>query len=581
MADMFSEFGIEINLGVSGFDNIMSAFSRLASEGGKIGKTTDQISDAMRRLASAMADAINVDGAKKFAEAMRTADSSIRARLLQEIANNAEKLRTIQKALAKSLNDLVNPPGNGGESNVDRLIESGKRLLALWGKIKVAIKPAKKIYDFTNALATLNMQLRMLHYSSGMAVASLKAFGAVAELYGGSAQSIASYTERHKVQEARAQRGLGLGHFQETEWQFGFRYLPGEDAMARRRRAIEHAATLDEESRIAFAKMEDPSGYRDILAWAKRGVKDFDEFQAYVHRVTSMQTSDGRTIYDAATEESEKYKESVAKLKVQLDAAKQEFLLGVLPTIRRLVDTISNFVDGFNRLSPATKRAVGQFIAAIGLATSAILLYATLKNYFGGILKALRGVEAASAAGSIGGGIGSAGGKLIGGKASILLGVVDAVGGLTQRQIQIHSLSVVQQVLTSWYNQWRYAYMISGGAISGQLGIKAMMEDGVDEATASFIAKAAHHKSLFQKQQSIDNENLYNKLGEIISMSQIGENALITRSTSYISGNVNTNNDNRTVTVNQSFISTGDISRDASIAGNSMRNSVKAVLLDI
>lgn len=69
--------------------------------------------------------------------------------------------------------------------------------------------------------------------------------------------------------------------------------------------------------------------------------------------------------------------------------------------------------------------------------------------------------------GSMGQSMGSAAGSAAGGAIGIFAQAVDAVGGLVQRQIQIHSLSVLEKVVEKWHNEWA-GYTLSRGGILGQ-----------------------------------------------------------------------------------------------------------------
>ena len=402
MADKenFSEFGIDIGLSASGFDSVLAKFKHLASEGEKIGKTTNEITEAMKRLKAAMEHALNVDTANKGRSLFSETDPAKRRILSQQIANNFERLKTLQTAAQKAQNDFLNPPGKGAN-----LIETLAKIGVAWTQLHVAMKPIKTMYRWVDGVAQLNMQLRMLHYSSGMAIASLKSYGNAASLYGGSANSVAAYNERHQVQLARARRGLGMGHFQEAAWQFGFRFDANEDPNARFRRAIEHMRRLSPTDQLAFAKLEAPGREKELMAWAKRGVKSYDDFKKYMDAVANMRTVGGKNLFETVSKESEQLSESQKKLSAEFDAAKSEFAALFLPVLRNLTETLSSVIKWFNSFDPIVKRAlfaIGALTAAAFAAAGTFKALKTIKGILGG-LSAI-GSGAGGAASGAGGG---------------------------------------------------------------------------------------------------------------------------------------------------------------------------------
>lgn len=575
MADKenFSEFGIDIGLSASGFDSVLAKFKHLASEGEKIGKTTNEITEAMKRLKAAMEHALNVDTANKGRSLFSETDPAKRRILSQQIANNFERLKTLQTAAQKAQKDFLNPPGKGAS-----LIETLAKIGVAWTQLHVAMKPIKTMYRWVDGVAQLNMQLRMLHYSSGMAIASLKSYGNAASLYGGSANSVAAYNERHQVQLARARRGLGMGHFQEAAWQFGFRFDANEDPNARFRRAIEHMRRLSPTDQLAFAKLEAPGREKELMAWAKRGVKSYDDFKKYMDAVANMRTVGGKNLFETVSKESEQLSESQKKLSAEFDAAKSEFAALFLPVLRNLTETLSSVIKWFNSFDPIVKRAlfaIGALTAAAFAAAGTFKALKTIKGILGG-LSAIGGGAGGAASGAGGGFAGGAGGaagglaKSAGGAlaAGIGGGVISAAGTAGMGYLVY---TIANDVLVPWFTAWKAVNMITSYDPKHKKEMMNYMKaGGIDEREASRLLLGGLQKIQFRDQQFADHKALYKRIGEIVAVAQSGENAQTVRATSYIGGNVQTNNDNRQLTVNQTFVSSGNVQTDAEVAKSEM-----------
>jgi len=571
MAENFSEFGIDIGLSASGFDSVLSKFKHLASEGEKIGKTTNEITEAMKRLKAAMEHSLNLDSVNKNRTLLTETDPDKRRTLTQQIANNAERLKTLQDAAAKAQEDFLNPKGNG-----EGLLSLLKKVGVAWGQVYVAMKPVRVMYRWVDGVAQLNMQLRMLHYSSGMAIASLKAYGNVASLYGGSANSVASYNERHQVQLARARRGLGLGHFQEAAWQFGFRFDANEDPNARFRRAIEHMRKLSPTDQLAFAKLEAPGREKELMAWAKRGVQSYDSFKAYMDSVANIKTVGGKKLFDEVSKESEQLTESQKKLSAEFDAAKAEFAATFMPILRQVTDALSSAIQGFNSLKPETKRAlfaIGGFVAAVIAATSA---FAALKT-IGGIISGLKGIGGAAAGGGgfaggapTKGGIGGLGRG--GGAAGLAWGLYQVTNDVTkaiQLKIIADSLVDIHNVTQAFYRSWQTNALARGG-------IKLPMKLSDDNKYTSakeleLLMKSGERQRTSERYEEAALKKIRSVVVASRKMSANGENAQLARITNNnIAGDVK--NDNRTINVNQTFVTSGDVGEDASTAKREMQS---------
>lgn len=574
MADKenFSEFGIDIGLSASGFDSVLAKFKHLASEGEKIGKTTNEITEAMKRLKAAMEHALNVDTANKGRSLFSETDPAKRRILSQQIANNFERLKTLQTAAQKAQKDFLNPPGKGAN-----LIETLAKIGVAWTQLHVAMKPIKTMYRWVDGVAQLNMQLRMLHYSSGMAIASLKSYGNAASLYGGSANSVAAYNERHQVQLARARRGLGLGHFQEAAWQFGFRFDANEDPNARFRRAIEHIRKLSPTDQLAFAKLEAPGREKELMAWAKRGVKAYDDFKKYMDSVANLKTVGGKNLYEEVSRESEQLSESQKKLSAEFDAAKSEFAATFLPVLKSLTDTLASAVKWFNSFEPSTKRAmfvIGAFVTAVIVATSAFKALGTIKGILGGLggLKGLGG-----AAGGAGGGFagGAAGGTprvggMGGGAAGLAWGVYQVTNDVTKAiQLKIISDNIVDvhQVLQAFYRSWQTISLARGGI---KLPMTISESKYTSQKELELLMKSGERQRTSERYEEAALKKIRAVVASSRSMGESGEMAQLARVTNNnISGDVK--NDNRTFNIEQHFVSSGDVRKDAEDARDAMQ----------
>lgn len=581
MADKenFSEFGIDIGLSASGFDSVLAKFKHLASEGEKIGKTTNEITEAMKRLKAAMEHSLNVDTANKGRSLFSETDPAKRRILSQQIANNVQKLNTLQSAAAKAENDILNPAGK--KTKIEDLVGAVSKLGVAWTSVWASTKTIRMMYRWVDGIAQMNMQLRMLHYSSGLGIESLKSFGNAAALYGGSAATVSSYEEQYQMQISRAKRGLGLGNLEEAAWQYGFRFDANENAQERFERAIKEmrSGKIGREDWRAFSQLIAPGRVKELMAWANRSSEARKEYLEYMEEVAAYKTFGDKNLAKAVSKKSEELAEAQGKLAAEFGAVKDQFADVLIPVLQVFVDGAAKVCRWFNRLDPAWKSVWGGLSALAATAFSLALAWGGGKKLLRGIGSAIGGGIASGMGGGFAGGVGKTAGGIAGGVGGlvgkmnpigIVSGVVDAIAGGVQRQIQIGSLFKLEQVVSAWYQQWRFTYMLSGGAITGEKGIAAMMEKGVDEQTALLIARAARNQRVSKEQQHYDNKALYERIGEIVAVMQSGENAQTVRATSYIGGNVQTNNDNRQLTVNQTFVSSGNVQTDVETAKSEM-----------
>lgn len=584
MADKFSEFGIDIGLSASGFDSVLAKFKHLSTEGEKIGKTTNEITKAMERLKTAMEHALNVDSAKKRLEQFTTKDGDRKRELAQEIANNTQRLLNIQNAWERAKKGF----GDGG-SVFGSLEKAIKTTTGGWVQLNTAIRPVKTMYRWVDAVAQLNMQLRMLHYSSGMAIASLKSYGAAASLYGGSANTVASYAQRHETQLARARRGLGLGHFQEAAWQFGFRFDANESPEARFRRAIAHIGTLRKEDRLAFAQLEAPGRVNELMGFGNRkgGLEAYDALQKYSQSLNELTDENGKIISLELSEKSEQLAESQTRLNEQWRSIREQFAYHLMPVVQSLTDKIVGIMEWFNELDPKKKRIAAELTGLVGAVVGAIgalgvfkltfsklwgllkYVFPFLKNIGGGASGGVAGGAGGGFAGGAGGAAGglakSAGGALAAGIGS---GVISAVGTAGMGYLVY---TIANDVLMPWFAAWKAVNMLHSYDPKHKKEIvNSMKAGGIDEREASHLLLAGLQKIQFRKQQFADHKALYKRIGEIVDIAQRGESAQLARVTNNnISGDVK--NDNRTFNIEQHFVSSGDVRKDAEDARDAMQ----------
>ena len=207
MADKenISIFGIELGVKTSGENDVLGNFNTIIAQGKKVGATVDQITEAIAKYQAKLNEAISAQKKLLSDTLLQTRDPELRTRLGLALDNRNSQLEIINSATASAMKKAVRETLSPSREKLG-LEEILKKTALAWGQFYVAMKPVRIMYNWVEGVAQLNMQLRMLHYSSGMAIASLKSYGNVASLYGGSANSVASYNERHQVQLARARR---------------------------------------------------------------------------------------------------------------------------------------------------------------------------------------------------------------------------------------------------------------------------------------------------------------------------------------------------------------------------------------
>ena len=580
MADKenISIFGIELGVKTSGENDVLGNFNTIIEQGKKVGATVDQITEAIAKYQAKLNEAISAQKKLLSDTLLKTRDPELRTRLGLALDNRNSQLEIINSATASAMKKAVRETLSPSREKLG-LEGILKKTALAWGQFYVAMKPVRIMYNWVEGVAQLNMQLRMLHYSSGMAIASLKSYGNAASLYGGSANSVAAYNERHQVQLARARRGLGMGHFQEAAWQFGFRFDANEDPNARFRRAIEHMRRLSPTDQLAFAKLEAPGREKELMAWAKRGVKSYDDFMKYMDAVANIRTVGGKNLFETVSKESEQLSESQKKLSAEFDAAKSEFAALFLPVLRNLTETLSSVIKWFNSLDPWVKRvalALGALVGAVYAAKGTFEVFKTVKGILGGLggLKGLGG-----AAGGAGGGFagGAAGGTprvggMGGGAAGIAWGVYQVTNDVTkalQLKFLGDKIERVGQFVEAFYRSWQaYSYAKGGYVLK-------MKTPGDNTFTSQSQLDALTNAGKNQRAIERSEEAALKKIRAVVassrSMGESGEMAQLARVTNNnISGDVK--NDNRTFNIEQHFVSSGDVKNDAEVAKSEMGN---------
>lgn len=579
MADKFSEFGIDIGLSASGFDSVLAKFKRLSTEGEKIGKTTNEITEAMKRLKAAMEHALNVDSAKKRLEQLNTTDPNRRIELAQEIANNVERLNTVQNAWERAKKGF----GDGG-SVFGSLEKAIKTLTGGWVQLNTAMRPVKMMYRWVDGVAKLNMQLRMLHYSSGMAIASLKSYGAVASRYGGSENTVASYAERHQMQLTRARQGLGLGHFQDVAWKYGFGFNASESPEKRFHRAIEEmrSGRISKDNWQSFAHEEAPMRAKELLSYASRkdGLKVYEYLQSYAKSLQELTDKNGKIIATELSERSEELADSQFLLNEQWKSIKDQFALSLIPTVKKFTDRIVGVMEWFNALDPVKKNVlmrgmqlVMSLVALIGAMGALRFVFTKLAQLF----KYATFMKGAGAAGGAGGGFGggfgggTAGIGRMGGAAGLAWGVYQVTNDVTkafQLKFLGDKIERVGQFVEAFYRSWQAYSYAKGGYV---LKIKT---PGDNTFTSQSQLDALTNAGKKQRATERSEEAALKKIRAVVassrSMGESGEMAQLARVTNNnISGDVK--NDNRTFNIEQHFVSSGDVRKDAEDARDAMQ----------
>lgn len=573
----FSEFGIDIGLSASGFDSVLAMFKRLSAEGDKLGKSTNEIVAAMKKLRAVLLKPLSEERHQLLKDLNGERDPKKRFQILKDLEQNLYKLQRVARAYNQIKDKLISPPdkpSNGGKdpvkSRFEELYGTITHLKATWFAFQQSMRPMKVMYAWVEGVTQLNMQLRMLHYSSGMAIASLTAYGNTASMYGGSASSISSYVERYNTQIAKARRGLGLGYLQDVAWQFGFGFNPNESAEERRVRAIAHMKDMSDGERLAFAQMEDPAGAKELLAWAERGVEAYNTFHSYMKNIVEgTRTGDGKRVVDAANDAAEELTEAQQKLAAQFKAVKQQFMLSVYPIVKKFVDILTGICEWFNNQSPAARDAIMQLIAFGGIVLSLGGVFLTLKR---AIILATRRVS-----------------KLFGGKAALVGGnaVAGAVGNAGAKAGAKTAAKVAGGVAGGVAKK---GLLKSGGKMIGRaipgVGLAIGLMDFMDAigalAKGNFAAAGAHALGGVAGVAST-----LPGVGTGVSLALTGVSATMgvvadnlenvstemakNHGTSIATTNNNIEGDrNRNITINQTFQSSGNISDDAAIAKEAM-----------
>lgn len=336
------------------------------------------------------------------------------------------------------------------QKNQSLLVALGKAYASFW----VLFNAPRKFFATLDGVAQFNRQLSTMSVLANMSRESLIGLGAAAGTFGGSSSDAADLASRAELAMQSFRMGQGGGAFEQAAQMYGLSLAgTGAGGLMKGEESLDNIVAAMEK----LPNMADKLGLKSML-----GISDA-MFQVMLKGTKAWEDAKksnaeyAQRLADAKAR-TEEWNATTAELKKEWEILKTQIFVDLAPYVVKIVNWVKELTHDSGKLHEllsavyASAVAIGTAIAAwkIGGAVMSVLkLVAAFKT--------LKAVSAAtSALGAVGGGAGAVGGLI--GKAnpiSVVTGAVDAVAGGFQRQVQIHSLSVVEQHLAMWHNEWR------------------------------------------------------------------------------------------------------------------------------
>lgn len=378
-------------------------------------------------------------------------------------------------------------------------------------------KPFKMVYNFTDQLRRLNIQFGNVAQNAGLTASSLAAQSGVFSALGGSAGEYANFRNSFLMEMEKRRIGLGNGgKFTQTMMHYGIRYNPNDpDGTLRSIASFMSSASRSESQKLMVGQM---LGLSPAMQNALRRGPDFiDRYERDMKGRTRNKT--------AATREAEELSLETEKLKASFGDLKDLIFTDLAPAVKLVVTPLADAIEWIKKAPPELRRTIEAGVAlgaAFVLVGGAIKTWVAFKGMAGAMLSLGLGgvggaasktaIEAATktateaatkaatdaatkAAGGAMGGVGNMAGLV--GKANpvgVVATVVDAIAGGIQRQIQIHSLSILERVVNQWHKEWSaFVTGLGGGTTDQRLGKFASDND----VNVSFLRSSIRLRKVF------------------------------------------------------------------------------------
>lgn len=422
-----------------GFDEVLKSLRELeqaakaVSSGGglvKLQDTLDKISTDLDELKDGMSKATN--GFTAFGNKAKDAGQKV-DQTTKALQKNQELMATLAKAYA-----------------------------SFW----VMFNAPRKFFATLDGIAKFNTQLKSMSVTAQMSRGALMALGQASEVYGGSTQSMAALAARAQRAMQNFRMGKGGGEFEEAAAMYGLDIAgTGEGGLATTGEMVRNIAAAlealpDEDSKLGLKSL---LGLSDAdYQVLKQGVKAYDEIL--------KKEKENEERLKEADRHTEEWNRATAELAKEWEILKTQVFVQLAPYIKKIVELVGDIV----RRSGEFKGVLAAIYAAAVAIGTAIAAW-KFAQAVGAAVKLLGVLKSIKSLGSVGGGIagGAGGGSPIGGgagvvaahPAAIIASVAGAVANVVQNQLQIHSLSVMEQHLAAWHNEWRAFTLYSNTGI--------------------------------------------------------------------------------------------------------------------
>ena len=296
-------------------------------------------------------------------------------RASEEKERNAQYRQYRQQQIhAQRLSGVANPfafiSAQSG-IKIQQMLTNIGRLSPRVQSLGLSFQTAKGIWDFADAIARLNTHLLQLGYTSGLGAQKLADLGAAVAAFGGSAEKVASGSQRFIMQIEELKRGGGLGYLGEVAYKYGFSADVNADWETNTRKAIEHArkmiASGDRGGAMSFLSTWDKANYTSNLMKANMSAEHVAANDAFYQSYDTV--GDKKLI----TEETQKYNEETAKAHRAWEAITNQLASMLLPVMTKITALVGRFAD-FIAKSPGLLKTIFTVLGAIaGLMATMIL----------------------------------------------------------------------------------------------------------------------------------------------------------------------------------------------------------------
>jgi len=357
MAAPFETFGIEIALQSKGADRLLQDIKRISEWGKRCGASVEEISDEFDKLKDAIEHSGLPDAAKlveKFTQAL-----NIYKRELDETAKREEKASRKKK--------------------IEEFIGWAKSGATVLGSFYVALQPVRKVFAFTDAISKLNFQMQMLHFSSSIGVEALSQFGAIASINGGSAKTVAAFSESFYTQIENAKRGGGLGFLAENYRKFGFTFNEHETGEQYFERALQRYRTIDARLRPMFAREVGRERASEMIFRGSLTADEDRALRAKYAEIAGYRDVNGGSRVEHSSANAKKLTIATKTLEASWTAIKNQVLNALYPTIISITTTIQKWTDYLNK-HPEIINRISKVVASIATLISTILVGNAIKG---------------------------------------------------------------------------------------------------------------------------------------------------------------------------------------------------------